>query len=94
MTTKTYTVHRTMQDGNRGYLPGDTRELTEADAAELVSLGALSLEGEDPVERVPGVRHAFGAEPSAVNDAGYTIADESMAIDLAKPGKTAKAEKA
>ncbi len=80
MQTKTYTVHRTMQDGATEYLPGSTREMAPADAAELVSLGALSLKGEDPADRTPSVRHTFGEEPSAVNDGGYTVAGEAGAI--------------
>jgi hypothetical protein len=86
-TTRTYTVHRTMQDGSTEYLPGSTREMTPADAAELVDIGALSVKGEKPTEREPAVRHTFGSEPSAVNDGGYTIADEGRAItsDKAQP---------
>lgn len=92
MTTKTYLVHRTMQDGAKEYLPGDTRDMTEGDAAELVALGALSIEGEYPADRAPAVRHTFGAEPSAVNDGGYTIADEGRAVTLASaaPASTKK----
>ena len=58
---KTYTVHRGMHGDGRDYQVGDTRELTEADAAELVASGALSLMGEAPKVREPSVRHTFGA---------------------------------
>ena len=80
MQTKTYTVHRTMQDGAIEYLPGSTREMAPADAAELVSLGALSIKGEEPIEREPSVRHTFGGQESAVNEGGYTVAGEAGAI--------------
>ena len=70
-----YTVNRAMHGDGKDYARGDTRELTETDAAPLVTTGALSLKGKDPVEREPAVRHTFGQEPSAVNDAGYTTAD-------------------
>jgi len=70
----TYTVNRAMHGDGRDYDRGDTRHLTEADAASLVATGALSLKGEAPVERAPAVRHTFGREPSRVNDGGYTTA--------------------
>lgn len=88
MTTKTYTVHRTMQDGATEYLPGSTREMTEADAAELVGLGALSLEGEEPLERAPTVRHTFGADPGTA-PADYTTATGEgiiLGVPAAKQG--------
>ncbi len=69
---KTYTVHRSMHGEGRDYERGDTRELTEADAAVLVASGALSPKGEDPIVPEHGIEHTFGAKPSAVNDGGYT----------------------
>lgn len=84
----TYTVHRAMHGDGKDYARGDTRELTEIDAAPLVATGALSLKGEDPVTREPAVRHTFGTEPSKVNDGGYTTATgEGISI---KPTATAK----
>jgi hypothetical protein len=71
---KTYTVHRAMHGDGKDYERGDTREMTEADAAPLVELGALSIKGSDPADRPAAVRHTFGQEPSAVNDGGYTVA--------------------
>ena len=71
---KKYTVHRSMHGEGRDYERGDTRELTEADAAEMVRSGALSLEGEKPRVRGDAVDHTFGSRPSEVNDAGYTSA--------------------
>jgi hypothetical protein len=60
MATKTYAVHRSMHGDGRDYEPGDTRELEEVDAADLVASGALSLEGEEPIVPEPAVRHTFG----------------------------------
>lgn len=61
----TYTVHRSMHGDGRDYERGDTRELTEAEAATLVATGALALEGEQPiVPPVSGVVHTFGTKPS------------------------------
>lgn len=68
---KSYTVLRAMQ-GDREYARGDTRELTEADAAALVASGALVEKGKEPAEREPAVVHTFGNAPSAVNEGGYT----------------------
>jgi hypothetical protein len=70
----TYTVNRAMHGDGKDYARGDTRELSETDAAPLLATGALSLKGKDPVEREPAVRHTFGQEPSRVNAEGYTSA--------------------
>lgn len=82
---KTYTVHRAMHGNGKDYARGDTRELTEADAAPLVASGALSEEGTDPLVREPGVRHAFGQNRSAVNDSGYTDASDNGAKPITMP---------
>ncbi|WP_347091676.1 hypothetical protein [Sphingomonas parapaucimobilis] len=71
---KTYTVHRSMHGDGKDYARGDTREMTETDAAPLVALGSLSLEGDEPTDRPAAVKHTFGQEPSKVNDGGYTTA--------------------
>ncbi len=71
---KTYTVHRAMHGDGKDYERGDTREMTEVDAAPLVASGALSPEGEEPVTRSGGVQHTFGTKPSEVNERGYTAA--------------------
>lgn len=76
---KTYTVHRGMHGDGRDYVPGDTRELTEADAAVLVESGALSLEGEEPKVREPAVRNTFGAaEPTGHLNSTIATTDEKM----------------
>jgi hypothetical protein len=69
----TYTVNRAMHGDGKDYARGDTRELTEADAATLLATGALSPKGKPAAEREPGVRHTFGQEPSETNE-GYTTA--------------------
>lgn len=56
-----FTVNRAMQDGAKSYERGDTREMTEIEAAPLLAAGALSKEGEKPAERKPAVQHTFGA---------------------------------
>lgn len=71
-TKKTYTVHRAMHGDGRDYARGDTREMTESDAAPLVKTGALALEGEVPLERGEPVIHTFGTAPSEVET--YTSA--------------------
>lgn len=71
---KTYTVHRAMHGDGKDYARGDTREMTEAEAAPLVASGALALEGDDAAVREPGVQHTFGRAPSKVNDGGYVAA--------------------
>lgn len=91
----TYTVNRAMHGDGKDYARGDTRELTETDAATLIATGALSLKGKVPVEREPAVRHTFGQEPSAVNEGGYTTATgEGISVTPAKPAanKAAKAK--
>lgn len=72
--TKTFTVHRAMHGDGRDYARGDTRKMTELDAAPLVKSGALSPEGEDPAIREPAVQHTFGQRPSEVNERGYVAA--------------------
>ncbi len=74
MTEKKFTVHRAMHADGRDYERGDTRTMTEADAAPLVKSGALSPEGEEPAQRAAAVEHTFGQRPSEVNDGGYTSA--------------------
>ena len=68
----TYTVNRAMHGDGRDYERGDTRQMTAADAAELVALGALSKQGDEPAVRAPAVRHTFGTEPSRIAERGYT----------------------
>jgi len=69
----TYTVNRAMHGDGRDYDRGDTRQLSEADAAPLIATGALSLKGEGPIEREPAVRHTFGTDAGAAPD-HYTTA--------------------
>ena len=94
---QTYTVHRSMIGDGRDYNRGDTREMAPADAAEMIVSGALSEEGKGPLVREPSVRHTFGAEPSAVNDAGYTtptgegvVTDRPAVDQVAVPAKVGK----
>ncbi|MBB4618966.1 hypothetical protein [Sphingomonas abaci] len=94
---KRYTVHRSMHGDGKDYEAGDTRLMAEADAAELVKLGALSLEGEEPAAREPAMRHTFGTEPSKLNTEGYTVATgDGVSLNrdtpAAKPVRRAKAE--
>ncbi|KQM88650.1 hypothetical protein ASE67_02605 [Sphingomonas sp. Leaf23] len=82
---KTYTVHRAMHGDGRDYARGDTREMTEADAASLVTTGALSLEGDEPKAAAPAIEHTFGQKPSSVNDGGYTSASGGAVKPASKP---------
>ena len=86
---KTYTVHRAMHGDGKDYARGDTREMTEADAATLLASGALSEKGKDPAERVPAVRHTFGSERSAVNEGGYTDASGDGSTGIRTPQRKA-----
>ncbi len=79
---QTYDVHRAMHGDGKDYARGDTRQMTEVDAADLVARGALSLKGEPPVERQPGVVHTYGAEPSALNDDGFILAIGDGVVSL------------
>lgn len=81
-----YTVNRAMQDGATTYERGDTRKMTEIDAAPLLASGALSKVGEDAAEREPAVRHTFGTEPSEHNDRGYTDAG-AASVRLRRAGQ-------
>lgn len=91
---KSYTVHRSMHGDGKDYARGDTRELTEVEAAPLVKTGALSLEGEDPATREPAVRHTFGQEPSQVNEGGYTTATgEGVKLEPAAASKPTRRTK-
>lgn len=76
---KSYTVHRAMHGEGRDYARGDTRDLTPADAAPLLAIGALAEKGKEPTEREPAVRHTFGAEK--VKAAEYTTATDKGVID-------------
>jgi hypothetical protein len=58
-----YEVRRSMQNGAESFERGDTREMTEAEAAPLLRSGALCMPGEDPAEREPAVQHTFGTAP-------------------------------
>lgn len=73
-TKNTYIVNRAMHGDGKDYARGDTRELSETDAAPLVATGALTKKGDKTAEREPAVRHAFGTQPSKINDEGYTSA--------------------
>jgi hypothetical protein len=59
-----YTVHRAMHGDGKDYERGDTREMTEVDAAPLVATGALARKGEVPMERAAAVEHTFGQRPA------------------------------
>lgn len=87
---KTYTVHRAMHGDGRDYERGDTRDMTEIDAAALVESGALSLEGENPAVRTSSVRHTFGKdEPTGHIAMTTATTDEKMAVT--RPAKATKA---
>jgi len=87
MTTKTYTVHRAMHGNGRDYERGDTREMTEADAAEMVATGALSLEGEEPIGREPGIVHTYGEPHSTAPTYVSAVTGEVVPVvaDPAEP---------
>lgn len=72
MADKKFTVHRSMHGDGRDYERGDTRVMSEADAAPLVATGALAPEGEDPLVPAAAVEHTFGQRASEVNERGYT----------------------
>lgn len=59
-----YTVHRAMHGDGKDYERGDTREMTEVDAAPLIASGALARKGEVPMERAAPVTHTFGQRPA------------------------------
>jgi hypothetical protein len=86
---KTYIVNRAMHGDGKDYARGDTRQLTEADAALLVQSGALTEKGGKTAEREPTVRHTFGNEPSKVNDEGYTSAT-GESVSVRKPAAKGK----
>lgn len=86
--TGSFVVQRAMQDGATEYLPGDTREMRTADAAELVAIGALTPVGVDPPAREPAVRHTFGSVASEVNARGFTSASGD-AVVLTRPSDAA-----
>lgn len=89
----TYRVNRSMHGDGKDYARGDTRELTETDAAPLVATGALSLDGTNSVEREPAVKHTFGQEPSAVNEGGYTTATgKGVSASRVKPAAVPASE--
>lgn len=58
-----YVVHKDMHGDGRDWVRGDTRTMTEADAAPLVAVGALAKKGETPIERAAPVEHTFGTRP-------------------------------
>lgn len=83
-----YVVNRAMQDGANEYSRGDTREMTEIDAAPLLAIGALSKPGEEPAEREPAVQHTFGAAPTEQRE--YTSAGEGS-VQLERTQNTQQA---
>lgn len=94
--TKEYTVNRAMQSGSESFERGDTRKLTEADAAGLVESGALTLKGSKTAEREPAVVHTFGTVPSEVES--YTDAstgkEASVSVQDKRPAAAPKSRKA
>jgi len=84
---KKFTVNRSMQDGATSYDRGDTREMTEVDAAPLLASGALSLPGEEPAVREPAVRHTFGALEGAEPVALDTKASDSRVEGRRSPAR-------
>lgn len=90
-----YTVHRSMQSGAESFARGDTRQLTEAEAAPLVETGALSRKGQKPVERTSGVQHTFGTAKSSEDEFKPSTAEPSITVDDQRGARTAlKAESA
>lgn len=87
---KSYTVHRSMHGEGRDYERGDTRKLTEADAAPLVATGALSPDGEEPIVREPGVQHLFGTGESDTANGGYTTATGDGVVAGRSAGEPAR----
>lgn len=94
MAKRKYDVYRSMT-GDKEYVRGDVREMEEADAVDLVASGALALEGEDPVNRDPLVRHgeldeadrSFGHEVSPTpREPSVKVADKRPADK--KPAKS------
>lgn len=82
---KTYIVNRAMHGDGKDYARGDTRQLTETDAAALVQSGALTERGGKVADREPAVRHTFGSQPSKVNDDGFTLATGEGVTVARKP---------
>ncbi len=81
----TYTVHRAMHGDGKDYARGDTREMTELEAAPLVATGALAKKGEVPFERGAAVAHTFGAIKAQPGDtytpaigAGVAVSDSRV----------------
>ena len=92
MAMKTYTVHRGMHGDGRDYEAGDTRELDEMDAKDLVESGALSLVGEPPATRESSVRHTFGTA-EATGHISSTTATTDEKIVAPRAVKTAASAK-
>ena len=55
-------------EGDRLYMPGETRQLTEVDARHLVKLGVLAAAGEKPEKAEPNVSNK--AAKQSPNKAG------------------------
>lgn len=89
MAIKTYDVYRSMT-GDKDYVRGDTREMDELDAAELIRSGALALPGEKPAVREPAVVHAFGSAPSP--NAEIVLPPREQSVKVADQRKSAAAK--
>lgn len=72
---KSYTVHRAMHGEGRDYARGDTRDLTPADAAPLLAIGALAEKGSD------GEKFRAGERASEIG-ARFTVRYSSQVADV------------
>ena len=89
-----YTVHRAMHGDGKDYERGDTREMTEVDAAPLVATGALAQKGEVPMERAPAVEHTFGRLPAEDAETFVPALTNSDVSDSRVAGRRSPARKA
>ncbi len=92
MSTKTYTVHRSMvgTDG-REYGRGDEREMTDVEAAELLANGAIAVKGEAPVSRkTSAVEHTFGKASAEKLAVVATPREPSIKVDDKRPATRAR----
>jgi len=78
MAKHTYRVERHMI-GDKPYAPGDTRDLTPAEAAQMVKVGALTDLGPAKAEK---------AEAEAENKAEPEVENKAEAPAAKKPLKT------
>lgn len=89
MAVKSYLVNRSMT-GDRDYERGDTREMEEAEAADLIESGALSEPGVAPRVRPNGVTHGALEPADGASAAEVVLPPREPSVEIKDRGRQRK----